>query len=94
VTFSRSETNDDDAIQVLASGGNVAVVWDTGKTSKGNAGSDYILPTTWNGFPVIDGDSTDLRYDDPKGGYVVGLKLKSASAVQRLQPVSSGFAIV
>ena len=93
VTFSRSETNHDDALQILASGGNVAVVWDTGKTSKGHASGDFVLPATWNGFPVIDGDETDLRYDDPKGGYVVGLKLKSASAVQRLQAVSSGFAI-
>jgi hypothetical protein len=51
------------ALQYLAAGGNVAVVFRGG------------LPETWNGFPVVDGDVTDVRYLDPRG-VVVGLKAK------------------
>ena len=51
------------AIAYLRAGGNVAIVFRAG------------LPATWNGFPVIDGDETDVRYMDPAGS-VVGLKAK------------------
>jgi len=60
LTFSRSETNNDIAVKVLNKGGNVAVVF----RNK--------LPDTWNGFKVIDGDASDLRFTDPKN-VVVGL---------------------
>lgn len=63
LTFSRSETNDADALKVLKAGGNVAVVFRDG------------LPKTWNGFEVVNGDSSDLRHRDPKG-VVVGLVAK------------------
>jgi hypothetical protein len=63
LTFSRSETNENDAYLTLKNGGNVAVVF-----------ADQ-LPETWNGFPVINGDETDLRYFDPVN-VVVGLKAK------------------
>lgn len=63
LTFSRSEVNGDEALDVLQSGGNVAVVF---------SGS---LPDTWHGFDVIDGDKTDLRFLDPRG-VVVGLVAK------------------
>ena len=63
ITFSRSETNEAEAVQILKNGGNVAVVF-----------SDE-LPQFWNGFPVINGDLTDLRYFDPSN-VVVGLKAK------------------
>lgn len=63
LTFSRSETNENDAYLTLKNGGNVAIVF---------AGE---LPETWNGYPVIDGDETDLRYFDPIN-VVVGLKAK------------------
>jgi hypothetical protein len=33
------------------------------------------LPTHWHGLPVVDGDATDNRFDDP-GGVVVGLRAK------------------
>jgi hypothetical protein len=62
ITFSRSETNEADAMQVLNAGGNVAVVFNE-------------LPATWNGYEVINGDETDLRYFD-KQNVVVGLKAK------------------
>jgi hypothetical protein len=63
LTFSRSETNENDAYLTLQHGGNVAIVF---------AGE---LPEYWNGFPVINGDETDLRYFDPEN-VVIGLKAK------------------
>lgn len=63
LTFSRSETNDAEAVQVLKAGGTVAVVFRDG------------LPKTWKGFPVVNGDASDLRHRDPKG-VVVGLVAK------------------
>lgn len=63
LTFSRSETNERDALQVLADGGNVAVVFAPA------------LPQSWRGYRVVDGDATDLRFLDPRG-VVVGLKAK------------------
>lgn len=79
LTFSRSECNDDQALSVLGRGGNAAVVF---STRKGEA-----LPATWNGYPVIDGDTSDLRFTDAgsaeansfrpyAGGFVVGLRAK------------------
>lgn len=56
LTFSRSECNDHEAKQVLAEGGNVAVVFDTKKGAK--------LPEWWNGYAVVDGDVSDLRFTD------------------------------
>jgi hypothetical protein len=67
LTFSRSETNDADCVGVLANGGNVAVVFAGDK------------PTTWQGFPVIDGDEHDLRHLDPRG-HVVALSPKGSKA--------------
>jgi hypothetical protein len=63
ITFSRSETNELDAYRILKDGGNVAVVFASE------------LPETWNGYKVINGDLTDLRYFDP-ANVVVGLKAK------------------
>lgn len=63
LTFSRSESNESDAINVLEHGGNVAVVFSGG------------IPATWKGYTVIDGDLSDLRFNDPKG-VVVALKAK------------------
>jgi hypothetical protein len=63
LTFSRSESNEAQALDVLASGGNVAVVFANG------------LPSSWFGFPVVDGDKNDLRFLDSRN-VVVGLKAK------------------
>jgi len=32
--------------------------------------------TTWQGYPVVDGDKDDLRFLDPKGGHIVALYAK------------------
>lgn len=71
LTFSRSESNESDCLDVLRSGRNVAIVFADG------------LPATWNGFPVINGDIHDLRFLDPKG-VVVGLSPKGNKAKRDL----------
>lgn len=63
LTFSLSEKNQQHALNILADGKNVAIVF--GGT----------MPTTWQGYPVISGDEHDLRFLDPKG-VVVGLTPK------------------
>ena len=68
ITFSKNESNDVECLAAIKAGVNVAVVFDTKK------GED--LPKTWNGAPVYDGDDTDVRFLDPKGGYVIGLRAK------------------
>ena len=74
LTFSRSETNEDDCKRVLEAGGNVAVVFRGDK------------PTLFMGAPVIDGDAHDLRHLDPRagkiseGGVIIGLTPKGRKA--------------
>lgn len=63
VTFSRSEDNEHEALDVLSNGGIVAVVFDK-------------LPDTWHGYPVVDGDERDDLMLDIEGGTVLGLKAK------------------
>ena len=63
LTFSRSESNQAQCEQVLASGGNVAVVF------------QKEFPATYLGYKVVAGDDTDLRFGDEKN-VVVGLKAK------------------
>jgi hypothetical protein len=83
LTFSRSETNEDKALQLLARGINVSVVFD-------------VLPKTWNGYKVIDGDKDDLRFMDRKG-VVVGLtykKMTTKGAAELNQgALESGFVV-
>ena len=65
-TYSASEKDKDgDLVALLNRGYNVAMVFHANK-----------LPSTWNGFEVIDGDEHDRRYEDKKG-VVVGLVQKS-----------------
>lgn len=95
VTFSRSENNDRDCLSVLESGGNVAVVFaDVSRSFVGNRAGGQQLPAEWNGYPVVDGDVTDLRFEDPRGGYVIGLRLKAPTNEKRRSAIESGFAVV
>lgn len=75
LTFSRSEINEEKVLDVLNMGGNVAVVF-----------KDK-LPEEWNGFRVINGDETDLRYFDPIN-VVVGLIAKG-----KAKKDTSGFVV-
>lgn len=65
VTFSRSETNEQECLQALSQGINVAVVFDHRKP----------LPATYLGYPVIDGDAADDLMLTHKG-VILGLKAK------------------
>lgn len=67
LTFSRSEENDKEVQEILDKGYNVAVVF--GSQTKG------YLPETYLGYPVINGDESDLRFLDDKN-VIVGLKYK------------------
>ena len=97
VTFSRSEINHKDCLNILRNGGNVAVPFaDISANYVGNRAGLQQLPKTWKGFPVINGDESDLRFQDTRGrkrGRVVGLKLKAYSTLERQQAIESGFAV-
>jgi hypothetical protein len=56
LTFSLSENNLSNALDALAHGINVAVVF--------NVKRGHDLPTRWHGYSVIDGDMHDLRFLD------------------------------
>jgi hypothetical protein len=68
LTLSYSVENDADCVKALLSGHNVAMIFDGG------------LPSSFAGFPVINGDLHDLRHLDPKGGHIVGLTPKGRRA--------------
>lgn len=88
LTFSRSETNDDQAMRELESGRNVAVVFDTRKGEP--------LPLFWRGYRVVDGDATDLRFLDAPSfradgvAVVVGLRAKGKAKHDALGFVVNG----
>lgn len=66
LTFSKAEdTRDWKVKEVLEHDTNVAVVFNSRLT----------LPTSFLGFPVFNGDKTDLRFLDPKG-HIIGLLAK------------------
>jgi hypothetical protein len=75
LTFSRSESNWEDCRKVLSMGGNVAAVF------------SKILPNSYEGYFVVDGDLSDLRFLDGKN-VIVGLKAKG-----KAKGDSSGFVI-
>jgi hypothetical protein len=68
LTFSRSEANEADCRRALAAGHNVTVVF-----------RKPPFPATFWGYPVIDGDRSDLRFLDP-APCIVALKAKGAGA--------------
>ena len=72
--FSRSEINDKEVNQVLKWGGNVAVVFKK-------------MPKKYKGKKVINGDKTDIRFQD-KENVIVGLKAKGKAKVD-----TSGFVV-
>ena|SRR5215471_4186345 len=81
ITFSYDGANSNHAesMNALAHGVNVAVVFDTKR------GKD--LPRTWEGYAVVDGDVSDLRFKDSKG-VVVGLRAKG-----RARTCTNGFVV-
>jgi hypothetical protein len=73
LTFSFTPENEQDAQEILSLGGNVAVVFNEKATKKH---APTFVGKTFLGHTVINGDVHDLRFDDPQGGYVVGLTRK------------------
>jgi hypothetical protein len=69
LTFSRSECNDATVDQAIQLGVNIAVVFRNQ------------LPATYKGLPVINGDLSDLRINDPKN-CIVGLVAKGKAKKQ------------
>lgn len=74
LTFSRKENNEADVKQAIKEGLNVAAVFEE-------------LPERAYGLPVINGDETDLRFQDPVS-CIVGLKAKG-----KAKKDDSGFVI-
>jgi hypothetical protein len=68
LTFSRSETNEAQCLEVLAAGGNVAVVFASA------------FPAEYLGHRVVDGDKSDLRHLEGKQGLIVALSPKGRKA--------------
>ncbi|RYS38799.1 hypothetical protein, partial [Staphylococcus pseudintermedius] len=81
--FSRSETNELQALEVLKKGFNVAVVFTH-------------LPETYLGYKAVNVDETDLRFMDEKN-VIVGLKYKintgKGGEVANLDALVSGFVV-
>ena len=65
LTFSRSEDNEVEALDLLKKGFNVAWVFNK-------------VPLEYNGYKVINGDESDVRVNDEKG-VIVGLRYKNAT---------------
>lgn len=84
LTFSRSEINHEIAMDILSKGYNVAMVFDK-------------LPETYNGYKVVNGDETDLRFLDEKN-VIVGLKYKKITgkggAEKNKEALQNGFVVV
>ncbi len=66
LTFSRSESNHEDSMNIMHSGGNVAAVF---------ANLDKAIAEGYEGFPVYNGDLTDFRPSDPDNHWI-GLSIK------------------
>lgn len=62
LTFSLAENNDKQAKQAIDRGFNVSVVMHLRRSEP--------KPDFWSGYPVIDGDTHDIRFNDGKGNVV------------------------
>lgn len=72
LTFSLADGNMAQALQALANGFNVAAVFRDVETRAHYMAGQFL------GYPVIDGDETDLRFLDQKNS-IVGLYAKGAA---------------
>jgi hypothetical protein len=62
LTFSLSESNDVEALKALDQGYNLAVVMKLKRKDK--------KPERWSGYPVIDGDVNDIRFNEKHGNII------------------------
>jgi hypothetical protein len=92
LTLSRSEKNESTVLEVMKQGfriKNVAVVFGVKNPAD--------MPTTWNGFTVIDGTADDMRFLDAPNT-IVGLSWKGPSSKTAYTKslnaaIASGFAV-
>jgi hypothetical protein len=87
LTFSRSETNENQIADNISHGRNVTVVVDIKSTDKSTA-----IPTTWREIPTHDADRSDFRPNDPIGRILI-LRYKSAKASSLADAIASGFVV-
>jgi hypothetical protein len=80
LTLSFSGQNWDKCERALTDGGKVAAVF-------GGLGRTRPMPAEYRGFPVVDGDETDLTFSRPAGS-ILGLRAKGKAKADR-----SGFVI-
>lgn len=76
LTFSRSESNEDDCVEAYKNGMNIAIVFEENLPSRWNVGH-------WHNIRVIDGDEHDFRYadyDEFLESVIVGLRSKGQKA--------------
>jgi hypothetical protein len=79
LTFSRSESNDSEVDTALNTGYNVAVVF--------NIKPDAPKPLIWKGYPVVDGDETDIRFNNGSGNII------ALTAKGKARKDTSGFVV-
>ena len=87
LTFSRSETNEDQIADNIAHGRNCTVVVSIKSSDKSTA-----MPTTWREIPTHDADKSDFRPNDPAGRVLI-LRYKSAKASSLADALASGFVV-
>ena len=77
LTYSFSGDNMEKCLEALKKGTNVSVVFEKN------------IPASHWGYPVVDGDFTDLRFLDPKG-VIVGLKAKGKARNKKSEFIQIG----
>jgi len=87
LTFSRSETNQDQIAENIYHGRNATVVVDIKSSDKTTA-----IPITWREIPTFDADRSDFRPNDPIGRILI-LRYKSAKASSLADALASGFVV-
>ena len=84
IVYSASERwSDAQILESCGQGHTVAVVFTTRR--------NQVLPTTWRGTPVVDGDATDDLWTHPHG-VIVGLTVKGPDNATIEAAIRSGFA--
>lgn len=84
LTFSWSGENLSECVDALSHGLNVAVPFNVKKGQP--------LPASWNGYRVVDGDISDLRFLD-ETGVIVGLRVKSVNSKRKAQGIAGNFVV-
>jgi hypothetical protein len=82
LTFSRSETNFKECLELLSRGVNVSVVFKK-------------VPTEYKGYKVVDGDNHDLTFLYGNEGVIIGLKYKimTGKGATNTDGIASGFVV-